>query len=294
MNQLVKISFCVIVLFCLMILQSQGKAFGDCPSYCTGFNFETCNNACFDECGTNMQCLYGCGHRCGIIQADCEACQNTTTTSIQSTVVELSSFTATSDSNSIILKWETESEANNAGFNIYRAESENGDYIKINRELISAKGSSTQGAAYEFVDSAVQIQITYYYKLEDFDLLGTFRTHGPIHATAGSTASTAMPGSTTTTTAAAGECAVETIYGERSAEAELLREYRDTVLGRSATGRRIISQYYELSPAVTEFLRKNPAAQERARRVLDSMLPVLKNQLDHISSTILRGNRAEQ
>jgi len=217
-----------------------------------------------------------------------------TTTTVSTTVVELSSFTATSDGNSILLEWETESEANNAGFNLYRAASDNGDYIKINSALIPAKGSSTQGAVYEFIDAAVQNLKTYYYQLEDIALEGTSTIHGPVHATVGSTATTTAPGSTTTTTASAGACAVETIYGERSAEVELLREYRDTVLSRSATGRRIISQYYELSPAVSEFLQKDPAARERARRVFDSMLPVLKNQLEHISSTILRGNRAEQ
>jgi hypothetical protein len=210
------------------------------------------------------------------------------TTSIPPTVVELSSFTAASAGSSIMLKWETESETNNAGFNIRRAESENGEYVKINSELILTKGSSTRGAAYEFIDAAVQNQKTYYYQLEDIALEGTSTIHGPVHATVGSSAST------TTTTAADGQCAAETIYGERSAEAELLREYRDTVLSRSETGRRIISRYYELSPAVSEFLRKNPAAREQARRVLDSMLPVLKNQLDHISSAILRKNRAEQ
>ena len=197
----------------------------------------------------------------------------TSTTTTPPTVVELSSFTATSAGSSIILKWETESETNNAGFNIYRAESENGEYIKINSELILAKGSSTRGAAYEFIDAAVQNLKTYYYQLEDIALEGTSTIHGPVHATAGS------PASTTTTTATDDQCAVETIYGERSAEAEVLRKYRDTVLSRSETGRRIISQYYELSPAVAEFLRQNPAARERARRALDSMLPAIREKL---------------
>jgi hypothetical protein len=313
--QLLNKNFYMAVMFCFIILQKQEIVFGDCPpSYCIGFNFEACYNACFDQCGFDLQCHYGCSRICGHLNADCsdedqdgivnicdncpvynpdqadangdgigDACQNTTTivptttssvtTSIPPTVVELSSFTATPAGSSILLKWETESEANNAGFNIHRAESENGDYIKINSELIPAKGSSTRGATYEFVDAAVQNLKTYYYQLEDIALEGTSTTHGPVHATVGSTAST------TTTTAADDQCAVETIYGEHSVEVELLRDYRDTVLSRSATGRRIISQYYELSPAVVEFLRKNPAARERARRALDSMLPAIREKL---------------
>ena len=210
-------------------------------------------------------------------------CDNTTTTSattsVPPTVVELSSFTATSTDSSIVLKWETESEANNAGFNVYRAETENGDYTKINSVLIIAKGSTTQGASYEYIDTAVQVRITYYYKLEDMDLTGTFRNHGPVHAAAGITETTTIPAGTTTTTAPAGQCAAETIYGEHSAETEQLREYRDTVLSKSETGRQLIRKYYELSPAVSDYLRKNEKARAQARRMLDSLMPAIREKL---------------
>ena len=39
-------------------------------------------------------------------------------------------------------------------------------------QLIPAKGASTQGAAYEFIDTNVQNRKTYWYKLEDIDLNG--------------------------------------------------------------------------------------------------------------------------
>ena len=88
------------------------------------------------------------------------------------TVISLSSFTATPKAGKIILEWKTESEIDNAGFNLYRSESEDGQYTKINTSLIPAKGSSTQGASYEFIDTNVQNRKTYYYKLEDIDLNG--------------------------------------------------------------------------------------------------------------------------
>jgi len=67
--------------------------------------------------------------------------------------------------------------------NIYRAESEDGQYIKINDELIAAQGSAFEGAAYEFVDNGLQNRKTYFYQLEDIDFNGQSTFHGPIKAT---------------------------------------------------------------------------------------------------------------
>jgi hypothetical protein len=64
------------------------------------------------------------------------------------TLVDLYSFVATPSNREAILEWSTESEIDNVGFNIYRAESEDGNYIKINDSLIPAQGSPTQGASY--------------------------------------------------------------------------------------------------------------------------------------------------
>ena len=72
----------------------------------------------------------------------------------------------------------------NAGFNIYRAETENGEYVKINAALIPAKGSVADGAAYKFVDWSVEKGKTYYYKLKDVDMSGNATQHGPVSATA--------------------------------------------------------------------------------------------------------------
>jgi hypothetical protein len=109
--------------------------------------------------------------------------QSTTTTTALATLIDLSSITATPEFNKVIIQWSTESEINNVGFNLYRAESENGEYIQINDSLIPSKGSSTQGASYEFVDNDVKNRKTYYYKLEDIDLNGISTLHGPITAT---------------------------------------------------------------------------------------------------------------
>ena len=99
------------------------------------------------------------------------------------TLVELSSLAATPSNQRTTIHWSTESELDNAGFNLYRSETENGDYAKINTSLIPAKGSSTQGANYEFIDNDVKNRKTYYYNLEDIDLNGKSTMHGPVSAT---------------------------------------------------------------------------------------------------------------
>ncbi|MCX8043458.1 MAG: right-handed parallel beta-helix repeat-containing protein [Desulfobacterota bacterium] len=107
----------------------------------------------------------------------------TTTTTTEPTLITVRYFKAAARDRTVIVSWATESEFSNAGFNIYRAESEGGPYIKINDALICAKGSATQGEEYEFVDKNVRLWKTYYYKLEDIDVNGVATFHGPVSAT---------------------------------------------------------------------------------------------------------------
>jgi len=106
----------------------------------------------------------------------------TTTTTITPTAIELATFVANAGDKKVTLIWKTETETDNAGFNLYRADSQNRKYSKINSSLIPAHGSSTQGASYEFVDTGVRNRKTYYYKLEDIDLNGKSTMYGPVSA----------------------------------------------------------------------------------------------------------------
>jgi len=106
-----------------------------------------------------------------------------TTTTVQPTLVRLIDFNAVPGNRIITLAWSTASEIDNAGFNLYRSTSENGEYEKLNDSLIPSQGSSTQGASYKFVDKDVKNRKTYFYKLEDIDLSGISTFHGPIAAT---------------------------------------------------------------------------------------------------------------
>jgi hypothetical protein len=99
------------------------------------------------------------------------------------TAISLSSFTAQPGNGKVVLNWTTETEVDNAGFNIYSSESKDGEYTKINDELIAAQGYSTKGTAYAFIDSGLRNGRTYYYQLEDIDLNGISTMHGPVSTT---------------------------------------------------------------------------------------------------------------
>ncbi len=98
-------------------------------------------------------------------------------------LIGLISFSAIGLNGNVIIKWQTESEIDTAGFNIYRADEEQGEFIQINEALIAAQGSPAEGAQYEFIDAAVENRQTYYYMLEDVDVYGVSTMHGPVSAT---------------------------------------------------------------------------------------------------------------
>ncbi|HUT84125.1 MAG TPA: hypothetical protein VMX95_05710 [Thermodesulfobacteriota bacterium] len=99
------------------------------------------------------------------------------------TVVKLSIFVATPQDGKVLLEWTTKTEINNAGFNLYRSESADGKYLKVNTSLIPAQGSAAREATYRFVDEDVKNRVTYYYKLEDIDIYGKSTMHGPVSMT---------------------------------------------------------------------------------------------------------------
>jgi len=99
------------------------------------------------------------------------------------TAITLSSFTAKASNGRVKLDWVTETEIDNAGFNIWRADAADGEYVKLNDEIIPAKGFETDGAKYVFTDNIAKNRKTYFYKLQDIDVYGTSTFHGPVSAT---------------------------------------------------------------------------------------------------------------
>ena len=101
------------------------------------------------------------------------------------TAIVLSSFGATPQSEGIRITWETAMELQNLGFNLYRGESFTGPWVKLNAALIPAQNpGATFGASYEWLDTAVTPEVTYFYRLEDVSVGGASTFHGPVSATA--------------------------------------------------------------------------------------------------------------
>jgi hypothetical protein len=67
------------------------------------------------------------------------------------------------------VKWETATELNTAGFHVHRSNQPAGEFEQVTTELIPSRGDSLRGAAYTFVDRAVQGGQTYYYLLEEIE-----------------------------------------------------------------------------------------------------------------------------
>ncbi len=99
--------------------------------------------------------------------------------------IELSSFSAHSNEGVVELKWTTESESDNAGFLIYRADHEKGDYKRITQNMIPGQGNSqiSKTYRYEDKDSGLAPDQDYWYKLVDIDFNGVSTEHGPINVT---------------------------------------------------------------------------------------------------------------
>lgn len=86
---------------------------------------------------------------------------------------------------SLTITWTTESELDIIGFNLYRADSADGEFIKINDELIPPAADPFIGGEHTFEDETVIRGETYYYQLETIDRNGITTRSETIELTAG-------------------------------------------------------------------------------------------------------------
>jgi hypothetical protein len=95
--------------------------------------------------------------------------------------VLLADFAAAAQADHILVTWETVSELDNAGFNLYRAPAPDGERTLVTSVPSAAPGAA-QGASYSYQDTGVAAGQTYWYWLEDVSLGGTATLHGPVSA----------------------------------------------------------------------------------------------------------------
>jgi len=93
--------------------------------------------------------------------------------------VQLASFTATATADGVILAWETVSEVDVLGFNLYRAigasagSGSGSKWLRLNAGLIEAFApGSSEGHHYTWLDTAAQPGASYCYRLEGVDMAG--------------------------------------------------------------------------------------------------------------------------
>ena len=93
--------------------------------------------------------------------------------------VELTSFDALSAGDHVELTWNTATERDTYGFNIYRALGLDADQTKINATVIPGAGTSAEPISYSFSDYSVSAGETYLYWLEEVALTGETELYGP-------------------------------------------------------------------------------------------------------------------
>jgi len=97
--------------------------------------------------------------------------------------VSLASFTVSGADGKVILRWVTESETDNLGYEVYRSNQKDEGYqllssFESNPALKGAGNSNTRNV-YRFEDSTVINGRQYWYKIADVDVNGQRHFHGP-------------------------------------------------------------------------------------------------------------------
>ncbi|RQW04926.1 T9SS C-terminal target domain-containing protein, partial [candidate division KSB1 bacterium] len=100
--------------------------------------------------------------------------------------VQLSSCSARRAEDGVVaVHWQTASEVNTAGFYVQRSETQEHGFARIHDRMIAAKGNSSDGAVYQFIDSNSPKQDCYY-RLEEVNLDGASFYFEPVSLSLGS------------------------------------------------------------------------------------------------------------
>ena len=91
-------------------------------------------------------------------------------------------LTAEPRNGSVQLTWKTLEEAGSTGFNIYRAETTAGPFVKLNDAPIASSGDSSLKLQYGYLDAPLKNRTTYYYQIEH-EFSGGSAFFGPASAT---------------------------------------------------------------------------------------------------------------
>ena len=100
------------------------------------------------------------------------------------TNVDIASFMATVDDGQVRVEWQTVTEIETLGFNVWRSRTPQGTYEQVNPELIPSQALGTIGTAYSYVDASAASG-TWYYRLEVVNSSGETLAYGPVSVQVG-------------------------------------------------------------------------------------------------------------
>ncbi len=79
------------------------------------------------------------------------------------------------------LKWTTASEVDNFGFDVYRSESEDGPFTRLNAEPVPGAGTTDEISRYEYVDENIDPHKDYFYYVESISMAGVREKFTPTY-----------------------------------------------------------------------------------------------------------------
>jgi hypothetical protein len=71
-------------------------------------------------------------------------------------------------------------------------------------------------------------------------------------------------------------CVAEQVYGNHAGVTALLRKYRDNVLSQTPEGRKLITLYYQWSPALVKAMKQDKAFEADIREMIDGFLLLIQ------------------
>jgi hypothetical protein len=78
------------------------------------------------------------------------------------------------------LKWSTASEVENFGYDVYRADKEDGPFVRINAKPIPGAGTLDEPRFYQYVDTDIDPTRGYFYYVESISLKGVREKFTPV------------------------------------------------------------------------------------------------------------------
>jgi hypothetical protein len=75
------------------------------------------------------------------------------------------------------------------------------------------------------------------------------------------------------------QCITKEIYGEPSEQAEILRHFRDNVLGYTSEGQELIRLYYQWSPAIVKTMEEDEEFKEEVKELIDGILTLINREI---------------